>query len=222
MTKTPEPTQPKEHQHGLVYRLRNYFLTGLIVAGPVAITAALIWWFINTVDGWVKPFLPAAVLPYIELPYNIPGIGVLVAIFSLTVLGFLTANYLGRSLIDYGQSILERTPLVRGVYKAFKQVFEMVFSTTSTSFKRAGLIEYPYPGLWSVVLISSPAVGEISQKVGDEEHIGVFLPCAPNPTTGFFFYVPKSKIKELDISVDEAFKLIVSAGLIRPGEQITS
>lgn len=202
------------------HRLRNYFLTGLIVAGPLAITASLIWWLIKTVDGWVKPLIPARFYLSSYLPFEIPGLGLAIALIVLTFLGFLTANIAGKSLLLMGERLLGRMPVVRGIYKAFKQVFEMVFSSSSNSFKKAGLVEYPHKGNWSVVLISSEAAKQIQEKSGEKETlVGVFLPCAPNPTTGFFFYIPRSQIIELDISVDEAFKLVVSAGLIQPSEQ---
>lgn len=199
-------------------RLRTYFLTGLVVAGPFALTMALVWWFITTVDGWVKPFVPAEFWVYTRLPFDIPGLGLVVAVFVLTLLGFLAANFLGKSLLDWSDDLLQRTPVVKGLYKAFKQVFEMVFSSSSSSFKKAGLVEYPAAGSWSVVLISSEPAPQLMQHMGEGPFVGVFLPCAPNPTTGFFFYVPQSKVKILDISVDEAFKLVVSAGLIQPGQ----
>src|SRR6516165_9585859 len=107
-------------------RLRNYFLTGIIVAGPLAVTAYIVWYLVTTVDGWVKPWMPSAYLPDTYLPFRVPGYGLVVAIFGLTILGFLTANLVGRSLLRLGEVVLNRMPLVRGVYKTFKQIFETI------------------------------------------------------------------------------------------------
>ncbi len=204
---------------GALQRLRTYFFTGVIIAGPIAITIYLTWWFVSSVDGWVKPIVPAIYLPETYLPFAIPGFGILVAIMLLTTLGFLTANLVGRTLWQYSERLLDRTPVVRGLYKGMKQIFETVFSQTGTSFKRVGLVQYPVKGMWSVVLISSEPRGVLAAGLpGDKEYIGVFLPCSPNPTTGFFFYLPKSEVIEVAMSADEAAKLVMSAGLIQPEE----
>lgn len=200
-------------------RLRSYFLTGLVVAGPLAVTAYLSWWFINLIDGWVKPFIPASFQPEHFLPFHVPGFGLVVLLFSLTMLGFLTANLVGRTLLDVGENLVNRMPIVRGLYKSAKQIFETIFSQSGTSFRKVGLIEYPGPGLWSIVFISSPASGDISAKLPGEEYVSVFLPCAPNPTTGFFFYVKRNAVTELNTSVDDAFKIVLSLGLLKEEEQ---
>jgi uncharacterized membrane protein len=201
-------------------RLRRYFLTGLVVAGPLAVTAAVTWWFINLIDGWVTPFIPNAYLPQAYLPFRIPGFGLVVGVIGLTMLGFLTANLVGRYLVDFGDRILGRTPLIKGIYKSVKQLFETVFSQSGTSFRKAGLVEFPAKGMWSVVFLSQDAMGDIAERIpSKEDQIGVFLPCTPNPTTGFFFYLPRSEVIELSIPVEDAAKLIMSAGLIQPEEQ---
>ena len=214
------PAGPPQH-HPRVSRfagLRNYFLTGLIVAGPVAITLYLTWSFVKWVDGWVKPFIPVTYLPETYLPFPIPGFGLIVAIFGLTLVGFFTANLVGRSLVRVGEDILDRMPVVRGIYKALKQVFSTVFSQSGTSFRKAGLVEFP-EGAWSVVFISaepSPPIETLLPGGPKKDWVSVFMPCAPNPTTGFFFFLPRSKVIELSISIEDATKLVVSAGLIQP------
>jgi uncharacterized membrane protein len=214
----PPEEAPPDHPRGLVARFRNYFLTGLIVAGPVAITLYLTWWFVNWVDNLVRPFVPTAYRPETYLPFGLPGSGLIVAVFALTMLGFLTANLIGRTLVDLGERLLGRMPVVRAIYRGLKQVFETLFSGKGSSFRKVGLVEFPSPGMWSIVLISqSPSVNIASQLPGQEEHISVFLPCAPNPTTGFFFYVPKSKIIEVDMTTEDAATLIMSAGVVQPG-----
>ncbi|GGH16908.1 membrane protein [Alsobacter metallidurans] len=212
----PVPPPKRSARH----RLRAYFLTGIVVAGPLAITAYITWWFINLVDGWVKPFIPAAYLPETYLKYPIPGFGLIVALFGLTLLGFLTANLVGRSLLDFGETLLGRMPVVRGLYKSVKQIFETVFSQSGTSFRTVGLVQFPAKGMWSIVFLSTPPQGELAESMpGRDEHVAVFMPCTPNPTTGFFFYLPRSEVIELSISVDEGAKLIMSAGLIQPDGQ---
>jgi uncharacterized membrane protein len=198
-------------------RLRSYFLTGVVIGGPLAITAYVTWWFVNWVDGWVKPLIPTAYLPESYLPFAIPGFGLIVAFFGLTLLGFLAANLAGRTLLHMGERILHRMPVVRGLYKSMKQIFETIFSQSGTSFRTVGLVEFPAPGMWSIVFISTPPAHDLASGLpGPEEHLGVFLPCTPNPTTGFFFYLPRRKIIELSITVDEGAKLVMSAGLIQP------
>src|SRR5579863_413806 len=211
-----EPAPPLHH--GLMARFRNYFLTGLIVTGPVAITLYLIWWFVTWVDGLVRPFVPVAYRPETYLPFGVPGSGLVVAVFALTFLGFLTANLIGRTLVDLGERLLGRTPVVRAIYRSLKQVFETLFSGKGSSFRRVGLVEFPSPGMWSIVLISQAPSEDIAESIpGQEEHISVFLPCAPNPTTGFFFYVPKSKVIEVEMSTEDAATLIMSCGVVQPG-----
>ncbi|SFL54108.1 Uncharacterized membrane protein [Bradyrhizobium sp. NFR13] len=214
----PVGDPPPEAPRGFMARIRNYFLTGLIVAGPVAITFYLTWWFVTWVDAIVRPLVPEAYRPEQYLPYGIPGSGLIVAFVALTLLGFLTANLIGRSLVDLGENLLGRMPVVRAIYRGLKQVFETLFSGSGSSFRKVGLVEFPSPGMWSIVLISQPPSTEVAKSLpGQEEHISVFLPCAPNPTTGFFFYVPKSKIIDIDMSAEDAATLIMSAGVVQPG-----
>jgi uncharacterized membrane protein len=219
MSDLPPPSQiePAPISRGALQRLRTYFFTGVIIAGPIAITIYLTWWFISSVDGWVKPIVPAIYLPETYLPFAIPGFGLLVAFFLLTMLGFLTANLVGRTLWQYSERLLDRTPVVRGLYKGMKQIFETVFAQGGSTFKRVGLVEYPTRGMWSVVFISTEPQGRLADGMPQGDGmVGVFLPCSPNPTTGFFFYLPKTEVVEIDLTPDEAAKLVMSAGLIQP------
>ena len=140
-------------------RIRNYFLTGLIICAPLAITAYLTWSFIKWVDGWVKPYLPAVYNPDNYLPFSIPGFGLVTALVFITLVGFLTANLIGRTIIAYGESILNRMPLIRGVYKGLKQIFQTVLAEQNNSFNKAGLIEYPRRGIWSIVFLATETKG---------------------------------------------------------------
>jgi uncharacterized membrane protein len=211
-----EPAAPAPHG-GLGSRIRNYFLTGLVVAGPVAITLWLVWSFVTWVDGLVRPFIPVAYRPETYLPIKVPGTGMIIAFIALTLLGFLTANLVGRTLVEAGEMILERMPVVRPLYRGLKQVFETLFSKSGSTFRTVALIEFPSPGMWSLVFLSTPPGADITDRLPSEEHVSVFMPCTPNPTTGFFFYVPRRSVIELDIPVEAAAKLIMTAGMIQPG-----
>ncbi|OYU50211.1 MAG: hypothetical protein CFE31_01210 [Rhizobiales bacterium PAR1] len=220
---TPDPDLPSPPVvRGLTagQRLRNYFLTGIVVSGPVVITIYLSFWIINWVDGWVKPIIPQIYLPETYLPFAIPGFGILVLVFGLTILGFLTANLVGRTMLDFGETLLARMPVVRGLYRSTKQIFETVFSQSGTSFRSVALVEYPAPGCWSIVFPSTPPSAEVTTGLPkDDDFISVFLPCAPNPTTGFFFYVARNKVIEVPITVDDAAKIVMSLGLLKPEEE---
>src|SRR4051812_8065539 len=163
-TKTPPPAggasappPPELFHHSLIGRLRNYFLTGLVLVGPLYITVSLTWWFVNWVDDLVRPFIPAAYRPETYLPGKIPGSGLIIALVAMTLLGFFAANFVGRKLIEWGEGILSRIPMVRPIYKSLKQIFETLFANSDSSFRRVGLVEFPGPGMWSLVFLSNPA-----------------------------------------------------------------
>ena len=206
-------------QTGVLARLRNYFLTGLIVAGPVAITAYLTWSFIKWVDGLIGPLIPPALRPDTYSPVPIPGTGLVIALVGLTLLGFLTANLVGRTLVGWGERLLSHMPIVRPVYKTMKQIFETLFSKSGSNFRKVALVEFPAPGMWSLVFLSQAPSEEISSRLPKTEHVSAFMPCTPNPTTGFFFYVPRKDLIDLDISVESAMTLLISAGMVQPGTE---
>jgi uncharacterized membrane protein len=204
--------------HGVAARLRTYFLTGLVVAGPLAITIWLVWSFVTWVDDLVRPFIPITYRPETYLPIKVPGFGLIIAFLALTTLGFLTANLVGRKLVEFGETFLERVPIVRPLYRGLKQVFETLFSKSGSTFRTVGLVEFPAPGMWSLVFLSTPPGADITAQLpSQDEYVSVFMPCTPNPTTGFFFYVLRSQIIELDVPVEAAAKLIMTAGMIQPG-----
>ena len=194
------------------FRLRNYLLTGLIVAGPLAITMYITWSFITWVDGWVKPLVPAPYLPETYLPFQIPGFGLVVALAGLTTLGFLTANLVGKTLRT---SARRAEPDAGGArhLQGTKQVFKTMFSQSGTSFRKVGLVEFPVKGdVVAGVHLEPPHRSSRAASGPRANMSAVFLPCAPNPTTGFFFYLPRAKVIELPMSVEEAAKLVMSAG----------
>lgn len=201
---------------GLAARIRNYFLTGLIVAGPIAITIYLTWAFITWVDDVVRPFIPPVFRPETYSPIQIPGTGLVIAFVVITLLGFLTANLVGRTLVELGEKLLSQMPIVRPVYRTMKQIFETLFSKSGSSFRKVALVEFPAPGMWSLVFLSQAPSEDIAARLPAAEHISAFMPCTPNPTTGFFFYVPRKELIELDISVESAMTLLISAGMVQP------
>ena len=203
---------------GGVARLRNYFLTGLIICAPVGITAYLVWSLIGWIDSWIIPYIPTVYNPDTYLPFSIPGFGLIIAIFVITTVGFLTANYIGRTIWSYGEVLLDRMPLVRNLYSGLKQIFQTVLSDKSSSFQEVAIIEYPRKGLWAIVFIATDTLGEVDRRLKDikQTTVSVFLPTTPNPTSGFLLFVPKKDITILDMTVEDAAKLVISAGLVSP------
>ncbi|ODR94272.1 hypothetical protein AUC69_03365 [Methyloceanibacter superfactus] len=198
-------------------RLRGYFLTGLIIVGPVAITVYVVWWFINLVDGWVKPLIPQSYLPDNFLPFHIPGVGMIVGILALMLVGALAANLFGRTIVSYGEMMLDRMPVVRGVYRLLKQIFTTIFSSPALRSSAWGSSSFPGRGLYAVVFVSGEPPAEVKQKIGNGEKLmTVFMPNAPNPTTGFVLFMPAKDVTVLDMSIDDGAKLVISAGLVAP------
>ena len=212
---------PRPRGPGIGARIRTWFLTGIVVAGPLVLTGFITWWFVDTVDNAVRKVVPVRFWPDTYLPVPLPGFGVIFAFVGLTFLGFVTANLAGRTLIALGEQLLDRTPVIRSIYRGAKQVFETLFSANGTSFRRVGLVQFPIAGQWTVVFISSPPSATIDAHLpqDDGERVSVFLPCAPNPTTGFYFYLPARDVIEIDVTPEDAAKLIMSCGLIQPEGQ---
>jgi uncharacterized membrane protein len=213
---TLEPPRLIPPHRSFFQRLRSWFLTGFVVFGPLGLTVYFAWWLISTIDNWVRPLAPAILWPDNYLPIHVPGFGVIIAFVGVTLLGFLAANIAGRSLVGAGEAMLDRTPVLRSVYKSLKQIFETIFREGGTQFRKVGLVEYPAKGQWSIVFIASEPPPVIADALGPEPMVSVFLPCSPNPTTGFYFYVAAKDVIEAPISPQEAAQLVMSAGLIQP------
>lgn len=202
-------------------RLRNYFLTGLVVVGPVTITLYIAWYFINIVDAWVKPYIPKVYNPESYLPFPVPGVGLLFAIVGLTLIGALAANLLGRSLISAGELMVGRMPIVRNVYQGLKQIFESVVtaSAPSQSFQKVALMEFPSKGIWSIVFVTGEATEQIAAELPGEELISVFMPTGMLPPSGFVCFVPRASVVPVRMTVEDAAKIIISAGMVNPETQ---
>lgn len=214
---------PRPHRRGIFAGLRASFLTGLVIVAPAVLTIWLITTFVEFIDARVMPLIPRDALQGL-LPerlavldlVNFPGIGLVIALVFTLIVGWLAKGYIGRSLIQWGEDIVARMPVVRSLYNGLKQIAETVFAQSSTSFNRACLVEYPRPGLWAVAFVSTDTKGEIARKIGGDKLISVFLPTTPNPTSGFLLFVPEKDVIALDMSIEDAAKLIISAGLVAP------
>ena len=221
-TKGDDKKDTVEHTKlGFAARMRNYFLTGIVVAAPISITIFITWSFIQWVDAQVKPYIPSIYNPDNYLPFSVPGVGLIFSVFILTILGFLTANIVGKSIFTYGEVLVGRMPLVRNIYQALKQIFETMLSQKGQTFTKAAVIEYPRRGLYALAFIATDTVGEVAHRLDSYEqnaegHISVFLPTTPNPTSGFLLFVPRADVIILDMSVEDAAKLVISAGLVTP------
>lgn len=202
-------------RHGVLWRLRNYFLTGIVVAAPMGVTLYVTWLFISFVDRSIKPLIPDAYNPETYLRFGLPGLGLLVMVAFLTLLGALAANFFGQTLLDYGERIVIRLPFMRGLYNATKQIMETVTTPSGASFRQAALIEYPRKGLWTVCFITGEAAAEVRSRLTGEM-ISVYVPTTPNPTSGFLLYVLRTEVVLLEMSVEEAVKMVISLGLVAP------
>jgi|TARA_B110000444_G_scaffold86159_1_gene81437 uncharacterized membrane protein len=193
-------------------RIRTYFLTGIVVAAPITVTGWVAIWFIQAIDGWFSPFAPNS---FDTLPISIPGFGIISAFLILTLLGALTTNFFGKSIIGYGERLVDRLPIIRNIYGALKQIFQTIASKSENNFQRVVMLEYPKKDCWAIAFVTTESKGEIAAK-HKKELLCVFLPTTPNPTSGFLLFVPKDDVIELDMTVESAAKLIISAGLVMP------
>lgn len=199
----------------LITRMRNYFLTGIVVTAPISLTIYLTWQLIGWIDHQVTPLVPAKYNPETYLPFSLPGLGLVIMVVFLTFIGFLTANIFGRTLIGLGERLVNRMPIVRSVYNAFKQILETVLQSSSQSFRQVVMVEYPRREIWALAFVTAETEGEIANKL-DDDLLSIFVPTTPNPTSGFLLVVPRRDVILLDMSVEDAAKFIISAGVIVP------
>ena len=205
----------KKNQN-LFQRLRSNFLTGLVLITPIILTIYLLWGVINFIDDKVVPWLPNKYNPSTYLGKDIPGLGVMTFLVFTTIVGMVTKGFFGRQLIKYWQSLVDRTTVFRSIYNALKQIAETVFTKSDQTFKSACLVEYPRRGIWVVAFVSTITRGEIKEKINKDEILTVFVPTTPNPTSGFLLFIPKKDVIILKMSVENAAKLVISAGLVVP------
>ena len=197
----------------LLTRLRNYLISGLLFWIPLILTIIVIKFFLEFVDGLIpQEYLPEAVF---NLETSIPGSGIILLLLIILITGILVTNILGRRLVALWERLLNRIPGFRNIYNILKKVSDTVLNTSSQSFKKAFLIQYPSKGIWVIAFQSGDYRGEAESIIG-EEIINLFVPTTPNPTSGFFVLIPKKDAFELDISVEDAFKLVISAGVVTP------
>jgi uncharacterized membrane protein len=214
---------------------RNNFLAGLVVVAPIAITLWLIWTFVGWIDSWVLPFLPGYYQPdallsrWLEahawfkerfgsdVHINIRGLGVVFFLLFTSIVGWVAKGFLGRSILTWAEGLVDRMPVVRSLYSGVKQIAQTVFAQQEAKFDKACLLQYPSKGIWAIGFISTTARGEISNHiVADEDIISVFLPTTPNPTSGYLLFLPRRDVIVLDMTIEDAAKLIISAGLVYP------
>lgn len=216
------PDSPKkdtvEKSRGFGARIRAYLLAGILVTAPLGITAFIAWQIITFIDEQVTPLVPEKYNPETYLPFSVPGLGLVILIIALTLIGALTAGLLGRWLLHTGERILDRMPIIRSVYSATKQIFETVLAQQSNAFREAVLVEYPRRGIWAIAFITGSTEGEV-QNLTEEETVNIFLPTTPNPTSGFLLFVPREEVVRLDMSVEEAIKMVISGGIVTPPDR---
>ena len=235
MTRPDHPQLPPRRRFrllplSLIAALRNNFLAGVVVIAPIGLTVWLIWTVVGWVDGFVMPFVPSyyhpdAIVnrilgrtPETWIDVNIRGVGVVVFLIFTVIVGWMAKGFFGRSLLRWGESLVGRMPVVRSIYNGVKQIAETVFAQTDTSFDKACLVEYPRKGMWAIAFISTVAKGEIRRRVDAPDLLTVFLPTTPNPTSGFLLFVARSEVLILEMSVEDAAKLVISAGLVYPAD----
>ncbi len=216
--KKTEEEAHSSHQLGFIGRLRNHFLTGVLITAPIGITCWLALEIVNFVDDRVTPLIPAKWNPETYLPFSIPGLGVIVVLAVLTLIGFLTAGLVGRSIVRAGERLLDRMPVIRGVYGALKQIFEAVFKQQSAAFRDVVLVQYPRKESWAIGFLTGDANHRITDA-GPDDAVNIFLPTTPNPTSGFLLFVPKRETSTLSMTIEEGIKMVVSGGIVTPPDR---
>ncbi len=216
---TPFDEEP-HRRGGLLAGLRASFLTGLVVIAPVGLTIWLIWTVVGWIDGFVLPLIPHYFRPEQYIGINLRGVGVIIFLLFTIVVGWIAKGLIGRSLINFAEGLVNRMPVIRSIYSGIKQISETVFAQTERSFEKACLIQYPRRGIWAIGFVSTQARGEVARKAETGGNLlSVFVPTTPNPTSGFLLYFPEEDVILLDMSVEDAAKLVISAGLVYPNEK---
>jgi uncharacterized membrane protein len=200
---------------GVGARLRGYFFAGILVIAPISITVYIAWLFISFIDKQVFSVLPPVYNPETYLPFSIPGIGLILMVLGLTLVGALTAGYLGRVFLRFSERVLNRMPVVRSLYGAIKQIVETVVSNKSAAFREVALVEYPRKGAWTLCFLTGKTIDQIGDAAGPRL-VNIFVPTTPNPTSGFLLFVPETDLRRVDMTVEEGIKLVISTGIVTP------
>ncbi len=193
--------------------MRRYFITGLLIWVPLVITVWVLDLLIGTLDQSLL-LVPESLRPLALLGLNIPGIGAILTLLVIFLTGVLAANFIGQRLVRFWEALLARIPVVKSIYYSVKQVSDTLFSGSGEAFRKVLLVRYPHPQAWSLAFQTN-VPGVVAAQF-DEEYVGVFIPTTPSPVNGFYFYVRKGDTIELDMSVDDALKAIVSMGVVAP------
>ena len=207
-----EILDPPKKKRTVLGALRTYFLTGLVVTAPIYITFYLMLWFVEFLDGYFRPWIPEIYWPTTYLPFDVPGVGVVLALVLLTFIGGLTANFLGRAFLKLADRLIRQIPMAGTVYTALRQIFQTAVREDGASFSQVALIEYPRKGLNAIAFVTKTADRRVNEATG-KTMVGVFLPTTPNPTSGFLLFVPEDELTILDMTVEEGARLVISAGL---------
>ncbi|MDE2599692.1 MAG: DUF502 domain-containing protein [Rhodocyclaceae bacterium] len=194
--------------------LKKYFITGLLIWVPLVITVWVLSIVVNTLDQSLR-LLPEQWRPLAQLGFDIPGLGTILTLLIIVITGLVTANILGQQLVKFWEGVLSRIPVVKSIYYSVKQVSDTLFSGSGDAFRQVLLVHYPHPDAWAIAFQTGVPADEVDDKL-DDDYIAVFIPTAPSPVNGFFFFVRKGDTIPLDMSVDEALKYIVSMGVVVP------
>ena len=214
---TPFDDDDKPRKAGRFAGLRASFLTGLVVIAPIWLTIWLILSVVGWIDGFVLPLVPANLRPEQYIGINLRGLGVFIFLVFTVIVGWIAKGLIGRSLIRFGEGVVDRMPVVRSIYSGIKQISETVFAQSERSFEKACLIQYPRKGIWAIGFVSTTAKGEVARRAETSGALmSIFVPTTPNPTSGFLLFFPKEDVIELDMTVEDAAKLVISAGLVYP------
>ncbi|MDW7675424.1 MAG: DUF502 domain-containing protein [Bacillota bacterium] len=192
-------------------KLRNYLISGVLILLPVMITFSLIFWMFEYVDNL---FLAQIIYAAFGID-NIPGLGLIMTVMIILLVGALATNIIGKKIINYGEYLLNKIPLVNSVYKTLKQIVDAFSNREKNAFQRPVLVEYPRKGIWAIAFVTGETEGEVQHKT-DDQVINVFLPTTPNPTSGFLLMIPRRDTIALEMTVEEAVKMIISAGVVTP------
>lgn len=195
--------------------IRTYFISGLLVWLPIWVTLLVIKFLVDILSKSLL-LLPPEYQPDVLLGFHLPGVGVLITLLVIFVTGAFAANFIGKRLLALGDAIMARIPLVRTVYMGVKQVTQTLFTPGGQSFRKVLLVEYPCAGVWTVAFQTGTVSPEIDSAVNSEPMVSYFVPTTPNPTSGFLMMAPKSKVIEVDMSVDQALKFVISLGVVQP------